>query len=73
MESLARLLEYGDRGQFGGFPSDQEIAAIVSLAEDYLAQGESLRERIRCVAQFHCAEVSKLPARLKQALVGAHA
>jgi polysaccharide pyruvyl transferase WcaK-like protein len=73
MESLARLLEYGDRGQFGGFPSDQEIAAIVSLAEDYLAQGESLRERIRRVAQFHCAEVSKLPARLKQALVGAHA
>ncbi len=47
MGSLSRVLEYDDHQQFNAFPSDSEIAEIVSTARKYLDQGETLRARIR--------------------------
>lgn len=68
MDSLARLLGYGDEARFAGFPSDGDIEAIVSMAKDYLKQGDGLRTRIQQGAQALCAEVQQLPSLLRQAM-----
>jgi len=70
MGSLSRVLEYDDARQFNAFPSDSDIAEIVSTARGYLAQGESLRARIRQVAKLRCAEATSLPAFLKRHMNG---
>ena len=66
MRSLSRLLNYENHMEFDTFPDEAEIAAIVSTARKYLEQGETLRTRIRQVAQMRCEEASQLPAFLKQ-------
>jgi polysaccharide pyruvyl transferase WcaK-like protein len=62
MGSLPRLLKYDLHQQFNAFPDDSEIAAIVSMARDYLGQGEALRTRIRQVMKLRCDEATQLPA-----------
>lgn len=61
MGSLSRVLKYDAQEEFGAFPGDSEIAEIVSLARNYLKQGESLRVRIREVAKLRCDEATRLP------------
>jgi len=68
MGSLARVLEYDDPKQFSSFPEDVEISEIISRARSYLAQGETLRERIRNVAKQRCEEVSTLPSLIERHL-----
>jgi polysaccharide pyruvyl transferase WcaK-like protein len=68
--SLSRILEYDLHRQFDAFPKDPEISAIVSLARDYLAQGENLRSRIQNVAARRCAEVKELSSVLQRHLNG---
>ncbi len=62
MRSLSRVLEYEDRREFNAFPDDAEIAEIVSAAQKYLDQGETLRANIRQVAKLRCDEATRLPA-----------
>jgi hypothetical protein len=68
MSSLPRLLRYEDERQFDAFPSDCEIAEMVSLARTYLEQGTTLRARIRQVAKQRCEEASSLPAVIRSHL-----
>jgi polysaccharide pyruvyl transferase WcaK-like protein len=62
MASLSRLMEYDRHQQFDAYPSDSEIARIVSKAKDYLSQGEALRSRIKQVSKLRCDEATQLPA-----------
>jgi len=66
MGSLSRVLDYDDRRLFSAFPDEGDIAEIVSTAREYLAQGETLRSRIRRVAKSHCDEATCLPAFLQR-------
>lgn len=66
MGSLSRVLNNEVRREFKALPDDSEIADIVSLARNYLEQGESLRTRIREVAKRRCEEAMSLPEVLKQ-------
>ena len=68
MRSIARVLEYENSVEFSSFPSDREIAEIVSTARSYLNQGERLRTRIREVSKARCDEAMRLPGYLKQDL-----
>jgi polysaccharide pyruvyl transferase WcaK-like protein len=68
--SLSRLLEYDVHRQFSAFPDDSEIGEIVSMARDYIQQGESLRSRISNVSSLRCAEAATLPALLEKHLNG---
>ncbi len=68
--SVTRVLEYGEHRRFSALPEDSEIDAIVSLARDYLTQGETLRTRIRNIAKLRCEEVRKLPSLLKRHIEG---
>ena len=61
MGSLARVLEYDDCRQFDAFPNESEVVKIIATSKDYLAQGESLRARIRSAAKRRCDEVRQLP------------
>ena len=70
MGSLSRVLEYDDHRQFDAFPSDSDIAEIVSTARKYLDQGETLRARIRRVAKLRCDEATSLPAFLQRQMNG---
>jgi polysaccharide pyruvyl transferase WcaK-like protein len=66
MGSLSGVLKYEDQRQFSGFPSDADVAEIVSMAREYLDQGETLRAQIRQVAKLRCDESSQLPTFLKR-------
>jgi polysaccharide pyruvyl transferase WcaK-like protein len=66
MGSLSGVLKYEDQRQFSGFPSDADVAEIVSTARKYLDQGETLRGQIRQVAKLRCDESSQLPTFLKR-------
>lgn len=68
MRSIARFLEYENGFEFSAFPSDREIAEIVSTAQSYIHQGEGLRTRIRRVSKARCDEAMRLPGYLKQDL-----
>ena len=68
MQSISRLLEYEAYREFSGVPGESEIAEIAMLARDYLAQGDTLRARIKRVAKKRCDEVKGLPAFLHHAL-----
>jgi polysaccharide pyruvyl transferase WcaK-like protein len=70
MGSLSRVLDYEVHRQFNALPDDSEITEIVSLARQYLAQGETLRARIRQVAKLRSDEVNQLPALLKRHMNG---
>jgi polysaccharide pyruvyl transferase WcaK-like protein len=70
MGSLSRVLEYEVHRQFNAFPDDSEIAEIVATAKRYLAQGETLRARIRQVAKVRSVESAALPAFLKRHMNG---
>jgi hypothetical protein len=65
MGSLSRVLEYDVHREFSAFPSEAEVAEIVSTATKYLDQGEKLRARIRQVAKLRSDEATQLPAFLK--------
>ena len=51
----SRVLEYDVHREFNAFPDDSDMAEIVSMARNYLDQGETLRARMRqwrnCVAR----------------------
>jgi polysaccharide pyruvyl transferase WcaK-like protein len=66
MGSLSGVLKYEVHRQFSGFPSDADIAEIVSMARKYLNQGETLRAEIRQVAKLRCDESTQLPSFLKR-------
>jgi polysaccharide pyruvyl transferase WcaK-like protein len=66
MGSLSGVLEYEVHRQFSGFPSDADVAEIVSMARKYLDQGETLRAKIRQVAKLRCDESTQLPTFLKR-------
>jgi polysaccharide pyruvyl transferase WcaK-like protein len=66
MGSLSGVLEYENRRQFSGFPSDADVAEIVSTARKYLDEGETLRAEIRQVAKLRCDESTQLPTFLKR-------
>ena len=68
--SLARVLEYESAPQFSAFPENTELESIVSLARDYLEQGEALRSQIRHTARSRCAEAVTLPSILERHLNG---
>jgi len=70
MGSLMRVLEYEVQHQFSALPSDAEIEEIVSRARKYLAEGESLRAKIRAVAKARCDEAMRLPAILEKCIMG---
>jgi polysaccharide pyruvyl transferase WcaK-like protein len=70
MKSISRLLEYEVYKEFSGVPGQPEIAEIAMLAREYLAEGETLRDRIKHVARKRCDEVKGLPIFLQQALGG---
>jgi hypothetical protein len=70
MGSLPRVLDYDGDRQFSAFPEDSEVAEIVSTARQYLQQGETLRSRIKRVAQVRSAEASELPGFLKRHMNG---
>ena len=65
MSSLSRVLEYDLAQEFSAFPSDNDIAQIVSTARQYLDLGETLRARISQVVKLRCDEATALPAFLK--------
>jgi polysaccharide pyruvyl transferase WcaK-like protein len=65
MGSLSRVLDYETQRQFNAFPSDSDIAGILAAAQEYLEQGEELRERIRRVVKLRCDEAISLPAFLR--------
>ena len=64
--SLSRVLEYDVHRQFSAFPESEECESIVSLARDYLAQGDTLRLRIRESVRMRCNEVMTLPSILQR-------
>jgi polysaccharide pyruvyl transferase WcaK-like protein len=66
MGSLSGVLKYEVHRQFSGFPSDADIAEIVSMARNALNQGETLRAKIRQVAKLRCDESTQLPTFLKR-------
>jgi polysaccharide pyruvyl transferase WcaK-like protein len=66
MGSLSRMLEYQINRQFNTFPDDSEIAQIVSLAKNYLDQGDALRAKIKQVAKVRGDEAIRLPFFIKQ-------
>jgi polysaccharide pyruvyl transferase WcaK-like protein len=66
MGSLSGVLKYEDQRQFSGFPSEGDVAEIVSMAQEYLDRGETLRAEIRQVAKLRCDESIQLPTFLKQ-------
>lgn len=68
--SLSRVLEYDIDRQFSALPEGPEIDAIVSLAQEYLERGESLRYRIRSTAKSRYTDVQSLPAVLQRHLNG---
>jgi polysaccharide pyruvyl transferase WcaK-like protein len=68
MRSLSRVLEYDTAEPFSPFPDESEITRIVTTAQRYLDQGETLRARIRQASQARCAEASTLPSFLKRHL-----
>jgi polysaccharide pyruvyl transferase WcaK-like protein len=68
--SLSRVLDYSVHREFGAFPEGFEIDQIVSLAQDYLDEGESIRSRIRNVAKLRYDQVQALPSELLRHLNG---
>ena len=70
MGSLSRVLEYDVLREFNAFPSDSDIAEIVSTARKYLDEGETLRARIRKVAKLRSDEAAQLPAFLQRHMNG---
>jgi polysaccharide pyruvyl transferase WcaK-like protein len=66
MGSLARVLKYDENRQFNAFPDDSDIAEIVSTAQKFLDQGETLRAKIRQAAKLRCDEATALPAFLRR-------
>jgi polysaccharide pyruvyl transferase WcaK-like protein len=70
MDSLSQVLQYDHHRLFDAFPSESDIAEIVSIAGKYLSQGEILRTRIRQVAKLRCDEATRLPAFLKRHMNG---
>lgn len=68
--SLSRVLDYEVYRVFSALPENSEIGDIVSLARDYLQQGESLRSQIRDVAKTRCDQVATLPDLLQRHLNG---
>lgn len=70
MGSLSRVLQYDVNRQFSAFPSDSDIAEILSTARSYLDEGETLRARIRQVAQLRYEEAMRLPAFLQRHMNG---
>jgi polysaccharide pyruvyl transferase WcaK-like protein len=69
MRSISQVLEYEDTIEFNAFPSDAEIAGIVSLARGYLADGDARRQRIRRVAEDRYEQTMRLPQHLIDALL----
>jgi Polysaccharide pyruvyl transferase len=69
MGSLPWVLGYDAQRQFNAFPDDSEIAEIASTARKYLEQGETLRARIRQVAQSRSEEATQLPTFLKRQMM----
>jgi hypothetical protein len=70
MQSISRLLGYETEKEFNGVPSDPDIDQIVALANRYLAQGDTLRTRIRHVAEERCGQAASLPAFILRELHG---
>lgn len=70
MGSLSRVLEYEVPMEFNPFPQDSDVEQIVAIAKKYLAEGESLRARIRRVAGIRCDEALTLSALLKRHMNG---
>jgi hypothetical protein len=70
MGSLPRVLNYQDHREFNAFPTDADIAEIVSTARSYLDQAETLRASIGEAAKLRCEEALKLPAFLKHQMNG---
>jgi polysaccharide pyruvyl transferase WcaK-like protein len=70
MRSLSRVLEYEDLMEFNPFPEDCDVEQIVAAARKYLAEGESLRSRIKRVAKLRCDEAHTLPALLRRHMNG---
>jgi polysaccharide pyruvyl transferase WcaK-like protein len=66
MSSLSRVLKYEEHRQFSGFPSDSDVAEIVSMARQYLDRGETLRAQIRQAAELRSDESIQLPNFLKR-------
>ena len=73
MSSLADILEYDAPREFDAFPDDAEIAKIVALAQSYLEEGETLRERIRKVAKTRADQSRALPGFLTEKIHHSHA
>lgn len=68
MSSLQKLLEYEYVREFPIYPSENDIAEIMALAQKYLERGESLRKQIKKVAMKRCDEAMKLPELIFQAV-----
>lgn len=68
MGSLGRVLEYEDGRAFDACPDENELAEIVAASRKYLAQGESLRRKIKQVAKKRSDEAARLPAYIRQYL-----
>jgi polysaccharide pyruvyl transferase WcaK-like protein len=68
MRSISRLLEYGTHREFNGVPSESEIEEIVALSKSYISEGNSLRTRIKGVAEARYNEVAGLPLMLRRHL-----
>jgi hypothetical protein len=66
MGSLARVLEYDNPRQFNAFPDGPEVSEILSLAQAYLNQGETLRAKIKRVAKMQSEKASILPGFIQQ-------
>jgi polysaccharide pyruvyl transferase WcaK-like protein len=70
MGSLPKVLDYDSPRQFSAFPDDSEISEIVAMAKTYLQQGETLRSRIKRVAELRSTEASGLPDLIKRHMNG---
>jgi polysaccharide pyruvyl transferase WcaK-like protein len=68
MSSLPEVLNYEANQEFDALPSNAEIGEILALAQSYLEQGETLRDRIRNVAKMRADQASDLPSFLRQHL-----
>jgi hypothetical protein len=68
--SLSRVLDYRIHREFSALPDTVEIDEIISLAHNYLEQGDSLRSRIWNVAKLRYIEAQTLPSVLHRHLNG---
>jgi len=60
MASLRETIGYEGRKPFSALPNENEIGEILDLAQRYLEQGNTLRDRLRQRAMILCEEASQL-------------